>query len=73
MKKKQKFDSLYSFSLYITCVKNNFTLRITDILQCSSPETGHGMAVVISYGFSVAVYCTLVTDQKKLSMPRMTL
>ena len=31
---------------------------VTDILeQRSSPETGHGMAVVNFNGFSVAVYC----------------
>ncbi|MEW8487244.1 MAG: hypothetical protein AB2705_18860, partial [Candidatus Thiodiazotropha sp.] len=40
--------------------------RVTDILQCSSPETGQGMAVVnFNGGFSVAVYCILVICQKK--------
>ena len=55
------------------CVKKNLPRRVRDILLCSSPETGHGMAVVSSNGFSVAVYCILVIYKKKLSIPSMTL
>ena len=71
--KIQKFDSLYLFSLHVTCDNYFLPRRVTDILKCSSPETGHGMAVVNFNGFSVAVYCILVIYQKKLSMPHLTL
>ena len=47
--------------------------HITDTLQLSSPETGHGTAVVSFNVFSVVVYGVLVIYQKKLSRPRMTL
>ena len=63
----QKFDSLYLFSLHVSCVK----LFYPDGLQCLSPEIGHGMAVVNFNSFTVTVYCMLVIYQKKLSMPFM--
>ena len=56
-----------------TTIQQLLPRRVTDILQCASPETGHGMAVVSFNGFPVAVCCILVINQKKLSMPRMTL
>ena len=41
--------------------------HVTDILQCSSPETGHKMAVINFKRFSVAVYCIVVIYQAKVT------
>ena len=75
-KKYQRDTSLIAFICFLytlLVLKRILPRRVTDILQCSLPETGYGMAVVNFYVFSVAVYCILVVCQKKLSMPRMTL
>ena len=64
----------FIYSLYISlALKIIIPRRVTDILQCSSAETGHAMAVLKFNGFSSAVFCILVIYQKKLFMPRMTL
>ena len=71
--KDTKFLIAFIYFLYTFLALFLLPRRATDIIQCSSTETGHGMAVISFNGFSVAVYCILVIYQKKLSMPRMTL
>ena len=61
-KKCKRNETLVDFIyfLYILiALKISFPGRVSDILQCSSPETRHGMVVVNFNGFSVAVYCLL--------------
>ena len=65
---ERKLDSLYLFSLHIntfSSLKIFLFRRVTDIIQCSSPETEQGMTIVSFDGFSVAFYCILVICQKK--------
>ena len=63
--KRDKSLIAYIYFLYILqALKIILPRRVSDIPQCSSPESGQGIAVVNFNGFSVAVYCIL---------PRMTL
>ena len=65
-KKRQKFDSLYLFSLHITFVKKISTQMCHRYSSVFLTQNGHGMNVVNFNGFSVMC-------QKKLSVSRMTL
>ena len=64
MKDKKKYDSFIYF-LYTLLALNLFFYpdKSQTFFSVSSPETGHGMAVVNFNGFSVAVYCILVIHQ----------
>ena len=73
MKKRQSFISFIYFFYALPALKMILSRRVANILRCSLPETGHGMAVVNFNGFSLAVYCVFVICHKKLYMPRVTL
>ena len=64
VKKEKGFHILYLFSLRITCVKLILSRRVANILHCSLPDTGHGMAVASFNGFSLTVYCIFVICHK---------
>ena len=72
--KRDKILIIFIYCLYTLLVlKNNFIQTCHRHSSVSSPETGHGTAIINFNGFSVAVYCILVIYQKKLSMPIMIL
>ena len=50
--KRNQKRKLINFQYHFPKVCEKQTRRVTDIHQCSSPETGHGMAVVIFNRFS---------------------
>ena len=72
-KRDKSFISFIYLLYALIALKLILSRRVANILRCSLPEAGHGMAVVNHNGFSLAVCCIFAIYHKKLSMPRMTL
>ena len=59
-KRDKSFISFIYFLIALLALKMILSRRVTNILPCSLPETGHGMAVINFNEFSIAVNCIFV-------------